>query len=299
MKERVHLGRWKSVQAEQRFRALEDQLWHELWPEPPESLDIDTHLGPTRVYRWPGEGDPVVFLHGMGATSLMWSGYIGLLEGRTVYAVDTIGDVGRSQQQVPVSDTADLAAWLDAVLAGARIDHAHLVGASYGGFLALNQAVLRPARVRSIALVEPVGLVPLRFGRFMLWGGAVLAASTLPAPMRRAAGHALHMPLLDDKRVMRMVLQGYLTHRPHVLPPGPLTDEQLRSVAVPVLLLLGEKSQVHRSCEVLARATELLPDVDAEIVPGAGHPVPMSHTEHIAGRLNGFLLRHDTTNTTP
>lgn len=298
MKQRVHMGRWKSPQAEQRFRDMEDELWHELWPKPPLSFDVDTHLGPTRIYQWAGDGDPVVFLHGTGATSLMWSGYVSLLAGRTVYAVDTIGDVGRSRQHVPIKDAGDLAMWLDEVLAGADVDRAHLVGGSYGGFLGLNQAILRPPRVLSVALLEPVGLVPLQFGRFMTWGLGVLFASVLPTPMRQAAGNALRMPLLEDKRVMRVALNSYLVYRPRPLPPGPFTDDQLRSVGVPVLLLLGEKSQVHRATQVMARANELLPDVDAEIVPGAGHALPMSHTDHIAGRLNNFLLHHDTTTTT-
>jgi pimeloyl-ACP methyl ester carboxylesterase len=298
MKERVHLGQWKSPEAEQRFRAMEDEFWLELWPDPPASLDIDTHLGPTRLYRWDGEGDPVVFLHGTGATSLMWSGYIDLLDGRTVYAIDTISDVGRSQQQVPIEDASDLALWLDDALAAAGVEQAHLVGGSYGGFLALNQAIHQPARVRSIALLEPVGLVPLRFGRFMAWGLTVGLASTLPGPLRRAAGKALRMPMLDDKRILRMGRHGYRTHRSRSVPPGPFTDEQLRSITAPVLLLLGEKSPVHDAPQVLAQATELLVDLDAEIVPGAGHPLPMSHTDRVATRLNEFLHRHDTTSIT-
>lgn len=296
MKERVCVGRWRSPRAEQAFRAVEDQLWSELWPEPPASRDVDTLVGPTRVYHWPGAGDPLVLLHGTGATSLMWSGVISLLPGRDVYAVDTIGDLGRSRQQIPVEDAADLAAWLDETLAGAGIARAHLAGASYGGFLALNQAIRRPARVRSVALVEPVGIVPLRFVRFLVWGCSVLAASLatsfLPARMRRSASKALRMPVLEDKRIMRMVVRGRLAHRPRLVPPRPFTDEQLAATAVPVLLLVGEKSEVHHAPSVIARATALMPDVAAEIVPGSGHTLPISDGEHVAARLDAFLLDH-------
>jgi len=67
MKARVHFGKWKNPRTEQRFRAAEDEFWHELWPDPPEAYDVDTHVGTTRAYRWHGEhagGAPVVFLHG-------------------------------------------------------------------------------------------------------------------------------------------------------------------------------------------------------------------------------------------
>jgi pimeloyl-ACP methyl ester carboxylesterase len=297
MKNREHLGRWKTPEAEQRFRALEDELWREHWPQPPAALDVDTHLGPTRVYRWDGEpaglGDPVVFLHGTGATSLMWTGVVGPVGG-VAYAVDTIGDVGRSRQEAPTEDAADLAAWLDEALAGAGVERAHLVGASYGGFLALNQAIRRPDRVASVALVEPGGIVPLQFGRFMAWGIAVMVASALPGSLRSSAASVLRMPLLDDRRAMRMARLGYSTHRPRLVPPDPFSDEQLRSVSVPVLLLLAERSQVHDAAAALARATALLPDVDAEMIPGAGHALPVSHSEEVTARLAGFLRRVDT-----
>ena len=71
MKERVHFGKWKNAANEQRFHDEEDDFWKELWPDPPQSFDVDTHLGTTRAYRWPGDDSraPVVFLHGAGRSS--------------------------------------------------------------------------------------------------------------------------------------------------------------------------------------------------------------------------------------
>src|SRR4029453_11879664 len=132
MKEREHLSGWGSPAAELRFRSLEDVLWHELWPEPPAALTLPTRLGPTRAYRWPGAGDPVGLLHGTGGTALMWSPYVGRL-GRPVVAVDSIGDVGRSHQQAPVRDVADLAGWLADVVDGLGLYRPVLAGTSYFG----------------------------------------------------------------------------------------------------------------------------------------------------------------------
>ena len=62
MKRREHLGRWRSPASEARFRALEDELWREAFPQAPEALDVETEAGTTRVYRWPGDGRPVVLM---------------------------------------------------------------------------------------------------------------------------------------------------------------------------------------------------------------------------------------------
>ena len=152
---REHLGRWAGPDDEQQYRALEDELWREAFPTPPERLTVETEVGSTVVYHWPGTGVPVLLLHGMGATSLMWAGCIKAMAGREVYAVDTPGDVGRSTQRVAYRDAAHLAEWLDETLARLDGGPAHLVGASYGGWLALNQAVRHRRRLRSRAHDQP------------------------------------------------------------------------------------------------------------------------------------------------
>jgi hypothetical protein len=42
MTNRRHLGRWRSPAAEQRFRVVEDDLWHDYFSARPAALDIET-----------------------------------------------------------------------------------------------------------------------------------------------------------------------------------------------------------------------------------------------------------------
>ena len=140
---------WKSPEAEQRFRATEDELWREAFGVLPESFDIETSVGTTHVYHWSGDGVPLVFLHGATGTSVAWWEYVEAFAGRDIYAIDTMGDVGGSVQRVAMHDAADLAEWLDQTLDGMGCASAHFVGTSYGGFLALNLAVRTNPRVSS------------------------------------------------------------------------------------------------------------------------------------------------------
>jgi pimeloyl-ACP methyl ester carboxylesterase len=293
MKERVNFSAWKNEKSERTFRALEDGFWREYWTELPASIDVETHLGPTRVYAGAGDGEPIVFLHGIGGTSIMWADYFAALDGRAAYAIDTIGDLGRSEQRSPVKDAADLARWLDEVLAELGIDHAHLAGTSYGGFVAVNLAVRRPARVRSVALFEPAGIVRVRLARFMVWGFAIGLSSLLPQRLRQRAARKLRMPLVEHKNMTRMIRLGQFKHRTRVLRPEVFTDEQLASIAAPVLLMVGEKSEVFSPLAVRDRATTCLPDVEVEMVAGAGHAVVMSDTDVVVRRFSEFLELHD------
>src|SRR3954463_177474 len=107
MKEPVYLSRWRSAKAERRFREMEDALWAE-FPREALPIDVETARGSTRAYHWAGEGDPIVFLHGIGGTSLIWARYAEALPGRDVWSIDILGDAGRSIQRVPYVDPDDL-----------------------------------------------------------------------------------------------------------------------------------------------------------------------------------------------
>lgn len=291
MKEDVHLGRWRTPQSEQRFRAAEAELWQEQFPEPPAALDVETEAGTTRVYHWPGDAEPVVLLHGMGGTSLMWAGFVDDLDGRDIYAVDTMGDVGRSVHRVAFGDVVDVAEWLDQTLSGLGLDRAHLVGNSYGAWLALNLVTHRPGRVRSISLLDPAGLAKVSYA-FYTWGAKVFVAAFMPGPVRRRAAVRLGMPMLEDKRIMRMAFRAQVNH-PFRLPSEILSDDQLRAITVPTLLLIGERSELSRAQDVLARAQAVMLNVQAAIIPDVGHALPIDPKADAGSRVREFLAAHD------
>jgi pimeloyl-ACP methyl ester carboxylesterase len=231
-------------------------------------------------------------LHGSGGTALAWSGYVTHIDGRVAIGIDTIGDVGRSEQKVAVADAADYARWLDETLAGLEIERAHLVGMSYGGFLALNQAARLPKRVASLMLLDPAGLAPIKLGPFTLWGMSVIAASRLPRVLRTNAARRLRMPAMQDDRLMRMLRLGAFGFTANLVRPDPLTDEQLRSIAAPVLLFVAEHSEAFSPSDAARRAEASIPDVEVDIVPDAGHALPLSHADHVVERMVDFLRRH-------
>ena len=261
---------------------MEDELWQEHWPHPPEALDLTSFAGTTRVYRWKGDGEPVVFLHGMGGTGLTWSPYVSRLPGWDVYAIDTIGDVGRSEQREVIADAAGLATWLDETLAGAGLDRAHLAGTSYGGFLALNLGARSPKRVASLTLIDSAGLAPFRLGRFMLWGMPMLLGSLAPRRLRERLARS--RPMLEDPRVMGMALQAQRNH-PFRLPTAePLTDDELRSISAPTAVLVAEKSAPFASKVQAARAG-LIPHSDVVVIKGARHELSWTHVDECVALL--------------
>ncbi len=232
-----------------------------------------------------GRGEPIVFLHGIGGTSLVWASYAEALEGRDVWSIDILGDAGRSVQRVPYAAPDDLGESLDDALAALGIDRAHLVGHSLGGWLALNLATRRPSRAASAVLLDPVGIGDLHILRFMCWGVPVLLGALAPAPVRRSMARRFRMPLLDEKRAIRLALYGQLNHPPRIPRLLPFSDDELRSITIPTAVLVGEKTEVFDAHELINRAKALIPHADVTLVPNAGHAFPLEHIDLVLSYL--------------
>jgi pimeloyl-ACP methyl ester carboxylesterase len=155
----------------------------------------------------------------------------------------------------------------------------------------LNLVTHRPGRVRSISLLDPAGLAKVSY-RFFTWGAKVFLAAFMPGAIRRRAAVRLGMPLLEDKRIMRMAFRAQVNH-PFRLPIEILSDDELRAITVPTLLLIGEKSEIYRAQDVLARAQALMPNVAAVIIPDVGHALPVDPKADAGVRVKEFLATQD------
>src|SRR5215218_2885696 len=81
------------------------------WPADVRSIDVPSAYGATRVHVCgPEDGTPLVLLPGGGTTSAVWFANIeDLARAHRVYAVDLMGDIGRSVHDgAPLRGVGDL-----------------------------------------------------------------------------------------------------------------------------------------------------------------------------------------------
>lgn len=276
-----------SPQARAEYDAAYDRAFAAL-PPPEEQHDVATDFGIARVYRFGAPGPaPLVLLPGRAGTTIMWAPNLaGLAAEHPVWTVDLIGEPGRSEQTAPIRDAADQAAWLDGLLKSLDLRGVHLVGYSFGGWLAANMAVRAPERLASVALIDPVQT----FARFPV---PLLVRTTLtlipgirrwarPSFLRWTAGGA---DVPEDDPVATVIDEGMRTFKITLPIPAPFTDEQLRSVTVPVLALIAGRSVMHDPRRAVARAQALLPDVRAELWPSATHAIAGESPDEVNARI--------------
>jgi len=281
--------------------------------------------GATLAYLEQGQGEPVVFVHGSASDLRTWHRQFGAI-GATHRAIVYSRRYARPNQPIPegtddpmlphVEDLVSFLRQVDAV-------PAHLVGHSWGGFVSLLAAIRHPEVVRTLVLMEPpvlslfvstpprpsellrtllrrprTAIAIMRFG--------ITAAEPAAKAYRRGDDEAgfetFARGVLGSDAFERLSAErraqawdNVAVDKAQLLGEGfpPLSDEQVRGVTAPTLLLHGRQSPafLHRLSDHLE---ELLPNVRRIEVPGASHIMhednPQVVNEAIAGFLRGFTV---------
>jgi pimeloyl-ACP methyl ester carboxylesterase len=87
-------------------------------------------------------------------------------------------------------------------------------------------------------------------------------------------------------QVMRGAFRDFKLVQPF---PKRLRDDELRSIATPVLLLFGEHTPMCDPQQAVDRARRLIPQVHAEVVPGSAHAPPIDNPPLLNRRILEFI----------
>ncbi|WBB76000.1 alpha/beta hydrolase [Micromonospora sp. WMMD1128] len=287
------ISSFASDKAQTRFARAYEDLRLRRWPADAVAVDVPTSFGVTRAYQTGGEGIPFVLLPGAGGNALSWLHYMSRLAAtRPVIAIDPVGEPGRSVQEKPLYNGRDWADWLDGALTALGVERAHLVGVSYGGWIALQYNLHLPGRAETITLLDPAGFGRVS-GRFLAWIMLGGLAAFSPAPFRRLAARVLRNATLLEDDLMRLLRASTAFRRRHLNPPE-LTDEELGRVTAPTLALLGERSQMYDAQSVATRIRAQIPGARAETVPEAGHDLPVRCPDLVSDRTIQFTAATET-----
>jgi pimeloyl-ACP methyl ester carboxylesterase len=283
-------GSWVSEAAREKFMAAYERAFA-LWPQPCDEFDIETATATTRVHAYrpnPG-GDPVVLLSMFNAAGL-YQHVAALAADGPVYGIDFPGDANPSVARALMTPPASCAAWLDELLGQLSDRPAHLVGFSYGGWIAMNQAIRAPGRVASITLLDPAGLTKLD-ARFWWWLSISGLATLSPMPLRRRLARWLDQPGMLQPELMQLMWAGTRGYHAEGKFPAVLTDDELRAIDVPVLLITGARSALLTPAEARARGS-LMPHAEVVVVPGSHGG--FDRIDELNDRIAAFIKAHAT-----
>jgi pimeloyl-ACP methyl ester carboxylesterase len=266
---------YKSAEGE---RAIRERYikFLQYWPVPNQQLRIPTREGETFVIACGSQEAPaLVLLHGASGNAAMWMADVRVWSQHfRVYAVDVIGDAGLSALSRPPLHSDTHALWLDDVLGGLQVERASFIGVSNGGWMALDYATRRPERVESLVVLCPGGVVRARnillkvFPLLLLrkWGARKIREKIVGKTPAGAPESYRHFA-----DFITLIFQHL---RPRTERHPIITGDQLRSLKMPMLAILGGKDVILDSAAIERRLKELVPRVEVRMIPEAGHFIP-------------------------
>jgi pimeloyl-ACP methyl ester carboxylesterase len=244
----------------------------------------------------------VLLIHSGGFTSRQWRKLAELLSPRHhVLTPDLLGygQSGPWPDGKPFHFRQDLD-FLESLLDRDGGEPAHLIGHSYGGFLALQLALRRPELVRSIAVYEPVA-----FGILdeVQDADARAALSAVDHEWQPDAGGADETWLrgfvewwngpgawdrLNEETRAAFRAVGWKLYQEVMTLAADRTDRATyATITAPTLLLCGELSPLTER-RVVENLAATLPHATTRFFRGIGHMGPISH----AGMVNEAIVGH-------
>jgi pimeloyl-ACP methyl ester carboxylesterase len=263
-----------------------------LWNTAFHELNIPTSLGNAHVIVCgPKNGEPVVLLHGMNASSTMWYPNIkALSQNHRVYAIDYLLEPGKSHVKGEVKDMSEIVNWYNEIFDQLKLDEFSLIGASRGGWLAMYFALQQTSRIRSIVLLSPA--------QTFMWippGSEVLSGLNYTIrPKRKHLRRLLETMSFDvDKIEQEFIDQYFLATQEaikikFILKMTPYTDDELKRLTMPVLLLIGNHDIINTE-KSIEQAEALLPYCETGIIKNAGHFLSIDQSDTVNARILEFL----------
>ena len=269
-----------------------------LWKTPFHELNIQTSLGNAHVIvSGPKNAEPVVLLHGMNASSTMWYPNIkALSQNHRVYAIDYLLEPGKSQINGEVKDMSEIMNWYNEIFDQLKLEKFSLIGASKGGWLAVNIALHQRSRIRNMILLSPA--------QTFMWirpGSEILSDINYTlSPKRKHLRRVLETMSVNVDKIEQAYIDQYFIatqkakNSKFILQMTPYSDDELKSLTMPVLLLIGDHDIINKE-KSIEQAKELLPHSETGIIKNAGHFLSIDQSEIVNTRILDFLDANSTT----
>lgn len=261
--------------------------------EAPHEEFLELAGGRVHLFRG-GEGEPVLFLHAAGGAG-EWNEFHRLLAaaGFSVIAPDHPG-FGKTDDFPDVEAIDDLVYHYLDVMDALGLDRPHVVGGSFGGWIAAELAVAAPNRVGSLVLLSAAGLrvpdhpVP---DIFIMTPGQLVATlfhTPPPAPPPPAEGAAPDFDAIlaayrDASALARFCWSPYMC--------DPKLERRLHRIKAPALVVAPSDDRLIPVAHA-RRYASLIPGARFTEVGDCGHAMYFERPAEFADITTAFLTEH-------
>lgn len=266
------------------------------WDVDYEELYITTSKGIAHVISsGPKNGVPVVLFHGMTATSTMWYPNAKALSSEyRLFAIDLIIEPGKSYKTADVGNIQEITEWYQEIFWALKLDSFHLVGASRGGWSAVDLALKSKRDIRSMILLSPAQTI--------VWippsaGLAKNLINMFSSKEKQVEGTLNTMSVNSDKMDASYKAQYHLSQKVDSLGSmamqmTPFSNSALSTLKMPVLVLIGDEDIIN-SKRAVKLTKKHIPKGQGEVISNAGHFLSVDQAEEVNQKMLNFLRNVD------
>ncbi|MCL1698243.1 alpha/beta fold hydrolase [Lysinibacillus sp. BPa_S21] len=256
---------------------------------------VDTDIGKTHVLiAGPKEGKPLFIFQGgncINPMTLSW--FKPLIQKYRVYAPDTIGHPGYSEQKRISAKDNSFAQWIAELMDYFNVAKCAFVGPSYGAGIILRLATYMPDRIDCAALVSPAGL---KLGSKM----EMIQHILIPLLLFKKTLSSKYLEKIADKmsarcmkEVDRQIIGDIFRYVKLEQEMPKLTDrKELTNYISPTLIIAGEKDIFFPEKIIKKRAEQVIPNLTIFHAFNMGHFPSDDYLEKINNVIIGFLNKY-------
>lgn len=242
-------------------------------------------------FRRGGQGAALLFLHGVQGLMGTPEALEQLAQRFDVIAPDHPG-FGGSDPSERIEDVADLGFFYLDLLDALDLKAVHVVGASLGGWIAMEMAVRSTARIESLTLADAAGIRVIGVPRGDMFIGSQAELGKLlfadeTVAEKWAAQWRASPAQLESYDKNRCAAAKY-TWQPRLYDPK--LEKWLHRIDVPTQLLWGERDRLIPPAhgETLKA---LIPNATMTVLPGCGHMAEIERPDLFVDAVSRFIER--------
>lgn len=272
------------------FEAYDKTL--EQWGVDYKELYITTSHGIAHVIvSGPKNAQALVLFHGMNASSTMWyPNAKALTKEYRIFAIDLLTEPGKSYKTADFNNLEEITAWNQEVLWALKLDSFHLIGASRGGWLALDLALKHENNIKSMVLLSPAQTFTwIRPSTGLLKNVLNIFSSKEEQVERTLETMSSNIKNIDERyRKQYNIGIKNDTLPKFMMQMTPFSKNDLQTLKMPVLVLIGDDDIIN-SKKAIHIATRNLANGSGDVIPNAGHFVSVDQAIVVNKKILSFL----------
>jgi pimeloyl-ACP methyl ester carboxylesterase len=215
-----------------------------------------------------------------------------LADAYRLIAPDVVGQSPMSAEVRPDANGPAYGDWLSDVFDALELEQACLIGASWGGLVALRGAARMPHRIRKLSLIVPAGIVqgPI-LEAFLKIGWPMMRYRSSPTK-QRLGPFLKHLITTHDPEWEAYLGDAALGFKLETKPVRLLKEGDMGALKAPVQVLAAELDFQSPGPKLIERARAVIPTLaDTVLIPQSHHALPFDDKFRLwlASKIRRFL----------